>query len=368
MSLLTQQVEAMIGAWSTAQNTTRVSKNWNDSTGLVNRFDKPFLTKQAWIDSTFTAGWGTVITFPWTYDEQQTRKTGVNMEDMVWVVNTYSTAFGNIITDWWVAVDCKLGGFWVWDLNAGDNSISLNTAGNKIDMKVSEIILNPAANWVMNYTGTLNIECDRMTNTVWLFWFFLNWVNSTVNIKGDFSWRDFDLTDATQVANIYWRIRNLQSFVGTHNVRWDATNVWAPWTAIVNYFGKTTTEFDQWMTVQNYNIFRVLTTWINQTVVADHPLYTVPVGRTAHVMRCFVHCTAAAWASPWNAWVGTNVTADNIYNGQTLSWLNLAWEEFDFPTGGTAVVATAWQTITFGINSASTGSKTINVHLVLFLT
>lgn len=97
--------------------TVFVMKNGNDTTGLVERFDKPFLTIQAAINAAEAAivlaptNIFTVIVYPGVYDGQITLKGQVNLQFMKWTTITgwWTTYVSNFLIDR-SDVICKVAG------------------------------------------------------------------------------------------------------------------------------------------------------------------------------------------------------------------------------------------------------------------
>lgn len=97
--------------------TVFVMKNGNDTTGLVERFDKPFLTIQAAINAAEAAivlaptNIFTVIVYPGVYDGQITLKNQVNLQFMKWTTITgwWTTYVSNFLIDR-SDVICKVAG------------------------------------------------------------------------------------------------------------------------------------------------------------------------------------------------------------------------------------------------------------------
>jgi hypothetical protein len=91
-----QEVNSSLGDALPVLNTTYVSKSGNDTTGVINRFDRPFLTITA--AQAVTATDSTIIIYPGIYTENGLGKSGVNYHFMNGAILAATTGNGFVDT------------------------------------------------------------------------------------------------------------------------------------------------------------------------------------------------------------------------------------------------------------------------------
>lgn len=105
---------------------------------------------------------------------------------------------------------------------------------------------------------------------------------------------------------------------------------------------------------------------IDAKVAVATTIFTVPAGSTMVITGVRLRCTAAvAITVAAEAGVGIAAGFDDIWASQPLYGLTASGKVFEFPLGGSGVIATAGDEVKLGIDVAATGtSQTVEADVM----
>lgn len=188
------RVSSVWGGWSiTLQNIVFVSQNWNDTTGLRNRLDKPFLT--IWAATAVALDWDTIWVYPGTYNITSTLAiSNYNLYLQDATIDLWNNNWPAInFTVTWTRQRSIYGtGIIKWDVPAGTSLIQVNASwwGDAFiflkQVTVSSF-WSPQAP-IFSITGRLTAEIYQNTFWLWvgvngLFQFATSWTSNRFYYK-----------------------------------------------------------------------------------------------------------------------------------------------------------------------------------------
>lgn len=195
LSCLATQTELNIPV----NNVAFVMKNGNDTTGEVQRLDKPFLTIQRAILALATAGLTSnslVIVYPWTYVEDQLiLASGINIYMHQWVV-MYWTFIADVDN-----ISCRVYGKWEQVVNnACTYRMAFISNGDNCNVSIELDKITSATYWENSTTILVNIVSWQTNNKIsyktnrWYLWW--NWDSASqmmlmINSQG---WNNIDMS------------------------------------------------------------------------------------------------------------------------------------------------------------------------------